>query len=938
MTPESTPRTSIASLAVIRQIDSAGVVRYLAQWNPKWQAYNSVGGHKRDSESFRACLVREVAEELGVFPPADDLDAAAMPAPEGKVPRCRVGALPLGMLEYEAFSRSANVLTRYAIALFEVELSSWAVDRISATEGNAWLSEQEIDAGQSADGRTVSETMRRHLDWLRGGAPAPIPVYWLIAPENRLREAMSEEAATADGESRFRTECDFVGNHLRRMFPRVRAIIIRDRLEGFRRLSRPHKLLVELVSSPEDDDRSALAPGVWGCREVHLVKIGDPEKLEEEWRGWRACQPPGSDSILSSLCAVRHGGRLVGLIYGDATNAIGGAALSLEQAVRDCCRFDTPSRESIVFTLRRLYGRLNDRLYRRSFVPEVGQHFAVDPPGPRSIRPAPVRAKDTRQITLLRHRVEEAIAFMKDGGGPRPGESPPNLSDRERQRLRREALARLAGGDVPTFLDPLDHLALARDHPELVPAMLVGASHGDLHGRNVIVGKMVDEVGSVAVFDYGDMHLANHVGWDFVKMETELKVRAYAELFPAERGAYFHAVHSFEFRLAARTENVHHSRGKVEDDAETDLRHERLARILLEIRRLAGLCLGHDRHRPHAWLEEYYFLLVCYGAYAMRFPTYGTPHFLAAYASAGTAACRLSYPWNWLRHSIAQAGADAKRLAEESPDADAAALCVAAEDTPTFKGLESKLGHHARLSFLRVWAQMDAEKGEFLKAAACLLGGLCAGYAHALEVGEVLLLVLLRQGDVIAAKAALADLYRRHVDLPFEIECRFGRILRDEGVKAWSADQPRPTGWAADQLAESLRVYQRAWLQSQHYYPGGNVAGLHLLLGRKEAAQTVAAKVLAAAREAPATDLWARIAQADMLYILDDDKEAARLYEDAHPRSTPLNLESSLRQLNLLLRVEPDRRKVWDRTRLIELFGVEAVGKICPLPGEAKKE
>ena len=938
MIPEPTsPRTSIASLAVIRRIDSAGVLRYLAQWNPKWQAFSSVGGHKRASESFRDCVAREIAEELGVL-----LESDAPTAPKDERPRCRVGAWPLGMLEYDAFSRSANVMTRYSIALFEVDLSSRAADHVSGDANNAWLSEQEIDAGKTADGRVVSETMLRHLDWLRGRASALLPVCWLIGPENRLREAMSKEVAGLGGEERFREECDFVGGQLRRMFPRAEVIIIRDRLEGFRRMKRPHKLLIEVVPAAEDNDRGTPAVGVWCCREVYLVKLGNTETLEAEWRGWRSCQPPGSDSILSSLRAVRDGDTLVGLLYGDATNAIGGMGMSFEKAVRDCCRFGTPSRESLVFTLKRLFGRLNDRFYRRSFVPENREdHFGVDRPESSPIRLAEDPNRDGKRITELRQRIEAAIDGMWEGDhsgavGPPP---PPTLSDQERRRLRRETLAGLVVGDKPTFLDPFDYLELVLENPgsrEIVPEMLVGASHGDLHGRNILVAKLEDDVGSVAVFDYGDMHLGNHIGWDFVKLEMELKARVYSDLFPAERRAFVREVHSFELRLADRTENILHGRKRAEDDPETDGNLEQLARLLLEIRRLAGRSLGHDRHRPYLWLEEYYFLLLCYGSYAMQFNTYGTAEFLAAYVSAGTAACRLSFPWRRLHSAIVAARDEAAGLiVTPSPTIDA--LCMSARVSPSFTRLESRLGHHARLCFLHRWAAENATShGNYLAAAVILLGELRVEFPHALEVVEVLLLVLLQQNDSDAVERELADLSRRHVELPYEIECRMGRVFRQRGVQAWPANQPLPPAAAIAELERSLRVYERAWLQSRNYYPGGNVAGLHVLL--RKPAQEIAEKVLAAARESPPEDLWARITQVDMLYILGRDEEAGQLYAEARPHCTPQHRESSLRQLDLLLRVEPGRRTYWNRERLIELFGEDAVKNVCPGSGESEKE
>src|SRR5262245_5104151 len=99
-------RLSVSSLAVIRRTGPDGLVCYLTQWNAGWDAFNFVGGHKHDDESHRACLVRELAEELGLYPAAADPDSAAAPPGNG-APHCRVAAEPLGRLEYESFSRSA---------------------------------------------------------------------------------------------------------------------------------------------------------------------------------------------------------------------------------------------------------------------------------------------------------------------------------------------------------------------------------------------------------------------------------------------------------------------------------------------------------------------------------------------------------------------------------------------------------------------------------------------------------------------------------------------------------------------------------------------------------------------------------------------------------------------------------------------------------------
>src|SRR5260370_752782 len=126
-------------------------------------------------------------------------------------------------------------------------------------------------------------------------------------------------------------ECVFVARQLRLMFPKACALVVRQRFEGFRPQLRPHKLLVEVTC-----DDGVLVPGVFGCREVHVVKVGRPQErdraddLEEELRGWQRCKPGGTDTILSTLCGVPESGLLIGLVYSDAVTALGGFTGNLE--------------------------------------------------------------------------------------------------------------------------------------------------------------------------------------------------------------------------------------------------------------------------------------------------------------------------------------------------------------------------------------------------------------------------------------------------------------------------------------------------------------------------------------------------------------------------------------------------------------------------------
>ena len=99
-------RRSIAAAALIRRRHEGQVV-YLTRWNRHWAAFHLVAGHKRPEELFRAALVREVGEELGL---EEGTDFVVSPG-------------PLAHLEYEAWSESAHAQTAYVTEVFEVAAS-----------------------------------------------------------------------------------------------------------------------------------------------------------------------------------------------------------------------------------------------------------------------------------------------------------------------------------------------------------------------------------------------------------------------------------------------------------------------------------------------------------------------------------------------------------------------------------------------------------------------------------------------------------------------------------------------------------------------------------------------------------------------------------------------------------------------------------------------
>lgn len=162
-------RTSVAAFALFRRPAPAGRVEYLAQWNPGWHAFHFIGGHKRDSESFRECCAREVSEELGL---AEGRDFRI--APERR-----------NHLRYIHWSERAKADTAYTVELFDAELLAPAAAAVEADANNRWLTESDIRAGCCRDGRAVSPTMLRILS-LAGLTPDEFGLFVCYPPEDDI--------------------------------------------------------------------------------------------------------------------------------------------------------------------------------------------------------------------------------------------------------------------------------------------------------------------------------------------------------------------------------------------------------------------------------------------------------------------------------------------------------------------------------------------------------------------------------------------------------------------------------------------------------------------------------------------------------------------------------------------------------------------------------
>lgn len=212
-----------------------------------------------------------------------------------------------------------------------------------------------------------------------------------------------------------------------------------------------------------------------------------------------------------------------------------------------------------------------------------------------------------------------------------------------------------------------------------LPATLTGRTHGDLHADNIIVGVAGDEVEYPLLIDYGDMAVDNVIAWDFVKLETELKVRLLIKLFQdaASRGQVLSHLPSVRLRslvdrwdrgrdansdpTVSRTQQIAFAYGfeklLYERSRETGLLPRRpqfqidsatpavdRALILLQtIRYMAGEQLGQHHARDNCWSQELEAAIAIYGLNTVKFSDTAYPPWqrLFTLVSAGMAAARL---------------------------------------------------------------------------------------------------------------------------------------------------------------------------------------------------------------------------------------------------------------------------------------------------------
>lgn len=606
-----------------------------------------------------------------------------------------------------------------------------------------------------------------------------------------------------------------IDHALQRMLPNASRVIVRDLVYGYR----PHR--GRYILRVEEGRGGETRPQRWIAKLVAMEGTGQgkppdaltPEEnarrqkeaehkqsILREGQAWARCVSH-NDPVLLPVQVVpagcAHHSDALGVLYADGSQFIGvDRTTFLEDAFNEAVLFGNPSPASVLGALAEVYDRLGVRLYRLC--------------GARDPQAAGFTLQVPRLVTSLRAWAEPA--------------------NRHLHEVRRDAnsAAKQLG-----FRDPVDvlnfitrHVNTARaddDGPApaplaaplpahlLVPVMLSGRAHGDMHARNVIVGLWRHEARWPAVYDYEHMKDGLLVAWDFVKMEVELKVRLYPELFTefrVGRFPFFQKVQAFETDLAAATER------HAKDDAWPGLEdardpERRLFAMLLALRRLAGRYLGQEGHRRSEWVPEYHFLLACYGVWIGRFNR-NYYELASAYTSAGVAMAR--YLWDREKDIAKAALNGAEGPPVQLPEAW----------SPT---------HHGPLEFARKLAKAPGRQAD----ASAMLNRLIDLYPHVREVRAELATLLAAQPD--GERQVLHLLGVEDLDSPGkegwlfdeETAARIGKVFKKKAEAALArGDHPA----ALAEYQRAYRWYEYGWRISDGHYSSVNAATLLLLMAR----------------------------------------------------------------------------------------------------------
>lgn len=885
-------RISQAALALIQQ-DRAEQRNYLVRWNTRWKRFSLVGGHKETNESFMQCLLREAEEELGVHAGID----------------IQVADQPIARADYVAWSESRQEMTQYEIELFQISLLNSVVSQaISEVPENRWVSLAEIVSGRCADGQPIDDSVNRmihqagqHLsDTGRQGQPPRGASEMTKRRKSRveLRNSVSDQLVGKLSEQ--------IERELDLLFPaKSGAIIAYQLIRGFEP-DQWRKLVLAVKTGDGRDPRR------------HIVKIGHYDAVSSDYANWEKCTAGRrvSGRMFMNVRLVpfpaEQAGQpaRAGVVYEDATPLYGPQqaeeqVTTLADAALDAVKNNDLDIASVERVLRQTYA-------------ELGRWFFDD----ALIDPEAADAFFRRKLRF--HKPDPVLAMWNAGA---------------LERLRADAIWLLGQvssrhKSLPNYVDPIEYLEWAFRHvrPEMPPT-LVGRSHGDFHGRNILLGVSRGEVEYPVIVDYGDMSADNALIWDFAKQETELKVRllnwlvddesARAEVLQqAPVGHLKNLVRDWEKPRKFSSEDrqtrellfaqlfeelLHAESSGIDACASLDFHDTQEARrtpvekalaILARVRLEAAVQLGRHRIQADDWRQEYLFALAVYGASTAKFPDSAYSSRLRKFAliSAGCAVARLSSFRTLLKHSIESPPLATGSLSDSAPKATNSASDFVGPAASYLIPL-----HHAQA----MWAEQERPTD-----AAALLNQARKSFRHAAPLHGEYALLLTSIDRPYDANVILEELARQHTTElrgtvretiiarcrtfgDFETLSRFGGAYKKLADQSWESQTPLvpftklKTIPAYQHYATAFEFYHAAFEFSRDHYPGGNAAVMALLSHQPVLAQELAEEVAVICRSVRQSDLtpdlrhWLFCTEATVALLQGDGNAAANFQRDA---------------------------------------------------------
>jgi tetratricopeptide (TPR) repeat protein len=642
---------------------------------------------------------------------------------------------------------------------------------------------------------------------------------------------------------------------------------------------------------------------------AHVVKLGDTDQVDGDCAGWDQCatrQGIASRMFIAPVSGLISEHRQA-VIYSDVyqyyfDNGRDDKPQELEFVVQRAIHNNAPTYTSIERVLTQVFTEAHRCFYKHAKVDTTSQHIVHGVL--RSLR-----VGESHEV-LERWQQPDFLQLRRDTSWLTAVHRTPDSIDR------------------PAYIDPVDFMrwvcepttratGVALDdqakNPRLAPTahnarfpeMLVGPAHGDLHGRNIIVGTMRDEAEWPAVFDFDKMANDNIVAWDFAKLELELKCRLFQQLLDSteerdqlrklldtpvhpqlpeslrlspeesavqQRAEMLELIFAIEQRLDSWTKQLKREslakrmEASFVGELPTNTPIGRAMQIIFRIRKEAAIYLGFERHREDRWLAEYYFALACYGVVSAKWHS-ANDNMAWALVSAGVASAALpQFSWP---PSI-----------NESPDPATA------------------VSHLQLLPYShRCW-----KKGKSLEPIELLRHGI-AKFPHAIGLNQQLALCLAASGSEVhqteaerevSSIARLAVVFR-----DFETLCRLGRVYKDRGDAEYST---KPDGrFTYQQMLEkylpayqhyhaSFKFYNTAYEVSQNYYPAINAATLALLIGSTDQQQKLAQAVLHACSHISLDgpdSIWVLASEGEAALLIGDVDSAVRFYRSALQKTLP---------------------------------------------------